>query len=216
MRYEKQYFDMRKALQPAVFEDHELVRCTFDNCCIKGSNHARLSLARRVTAKNTTLKSSTAVYTAFEDVVIDGLKTSGVEFIRSCVFKHVVLKGRIEELVFRNEDDDDGAWMREYYAGVDWALDISQAVVKTLDIRNMPARLIRRDPETQALIRRENVERSGWKPRTLGITGIAVEEMVRKNQDDRVVVAPRGDKKLFREVMEEIRIAREMGLADPE
>jgi hypothetical protein len=196
--------------------DHELDRCVFRNCGIFSTPGAPPVTVRSVHARRTTLKSVAVAFAAFEDVVVDGLKTSGVEFIRSCVFKHVTLKGRIEKLVLRNEDDDDGAWMEDYYTDVDWALDISEAVVKTLDLRNVPGRLVRRDHETQALIRRESVEKSDWQPRTLGIVGIAIEAMMRSGRDDRVVVAPKGDKKVFAEVMEEIRIARERGIADPD
>ena len=40
--------------------------------------------------------------------------------------------------------------------------------------------------------------------------------MIDYGRDDCIIVAPKGNMKLFEKVMEEIRIAREMGLADPE
>jgi len=217
MKYEGQEIRRAKLFTPGATIEHiELKRCTLNNCYAASKPGQAPITLRHIRAEKTTLKSANASFCVFEDVVVDGLKTSGVEFIQSCVFKHVVLKGRIEKLVINNEHGDDGAWMSDYYADVDWALDISGAVVKVLDLRNVPGHLVRRDPETQALIRRESVERSDWKPRTLGVTGVSIEDLMRSSLSSRVVVAPKGDKKMFAKMMDEIREARERGIADPD
>lgn len=64
-----------------------------------------------------------------------------------------------------------------YYANVDWALDISQAVFASEpDLRGVPGSLVRRDPETQVLVTRERVLRGSWKDLELpGVWRIALE-----------------------------------------
>jgi len=37
----------------------------------------------------------------------------------------------------------------EYYSTVDWALDIGRGEFVELDLRSVPAHLVRRDPETE-------------------------------------------------------------------
>jgi hypothetical protein len=169
-----------------------------------------------VRASRTTLLASSTSRTVFEDVVIDGLKTRGLEFIYSTVFKRVVLKGKIGRFVLRNEQGDDGAWMAEEYKGVDWALDLRELVAQELDINNVPPELILRDSATQAIIRLENVKQSDWQKGQLGVVGVWIEGMLAKDLPACIVVAPKGNKKLFAKMMAEIREARERGIADPD
>ena len=217
MKYEGQEIHRAKLFTPgATIEGVELKRCTLRNCYAASKRGQAPITIRHIRAEKTTLKSATASFCAFEDVVIDGLKTSGVEFVRSCVFKHVTLKGRIEKLVLANEHGDDGAWMSDYYADVDWALDITEAVVKELDIRNVPASLVRRDVATQAVIRRENLPSDYTKPKKLRLADVCIDYMLDWDREDCILIAPKGNKKLFPEVMEEIRTLREAGIADPD
>jgi hypothetical protein len=44
-----------------------------------------------------------------------------------------------------------------FYEGVEWALDISRARFRGLDLRSLPGHLVRRDPARHALILTERV-----------------------------------------------------------
>ena len=51
-----------------------------------------------------------------------------------------------------------------YYAQVDWALDLREAAfTDEVDLRGVPGRLVRRNPETQVLILREKVVEGRWR-----------------------------------------------------
>lgn len=45
----------------------------------------------------------------------------------------------------------------KFYAGVDWVLDISDAAFESAALFSLPENLIRRDPETQFLVRKERL-----------------------------------------------------------
>jgi hypothetical protein len=105
--------------------------------------------------------------TVFEDVLVDGLSTSGVFQAWAAVFKHVTLKGKIDRVMFSRlfhpgypESQFQFEVSRanaDFYSRVDWALDIRNAEFKDFDCRGVPSRLVRRDPETQVLATRERV-----------------------------------------------------------
>jgi hypothetical protein len=102
-----------------------------------------------------------------EDVLVDGLKTSGLFQTWAAVFKHVTLRGKIDRSMFSpffHPGYPESQFQRvvahanaDYYAGVDWALDIRDAEFKDFDCRGVPSRLVRRDPETQVMVTRERV-----------------------------------------------------------
>ena len=216
MLFEKTTFEMRRVREPVVIERHEFVGCTFDNCSLGPVDREKRSYVRNVKAKNTTIRSCWLDRTILEEVVVDGLKTSGVQFVRSCACKHVVIEGRVGRLVLRNELEDDGGWLTGYYADVDWAIDISRAIAQELEIDNIPADLVKRDPETQAVIRRANVERADWQKVAKGLTTVIIKDMLRSGDDARLLVAPKGNKKNFHRVLDEIRALRDAGIADLE
>jgi hypothetical protein len=110
-----------------------------------------------------------------EEVVLDDLMTDGLVQTWATVFNHVTLKGKIDRLMFspffsaeespyfapgkppskfRQALDKANS---DYYATVDWAIDIRDAEFKDFDCRGVPSRLVRRDPETQIMVTRERV-----------------------------------------------------------
>src|SRR5690606_27693515 len=204
-------FCRHRPREPETFENYELVNCTFDNCLLYAHDRERRSLVRRINAKNTTVRSSSLEWTVLEDVVVDGLRTSGVEFLYSCAFKHVVLKGRIGRIVVRPSLEDDCKWLDEFYTSVDWAVDISEAFAQELELEGIPARLIRRDPETQAVVRRSTAEAADWEAVAKGVSAVVIRIMIRARREDCVIIAPKGNKKAFAKIMSEIRVLREAG-----
>jgi hypothetical protein len=105
--------------------------------------------------------------TVFDDVLVDGLKTSGLFQTWAAVFNRVTLKGKIDRVMFSpffHPGYPESKFQKvvaqangEFYAGVDWALDIREAEFKDFDCRGVPSRLVRRDPETQVMVTRERV-----------------------------------------------------------
>lgn len=86
----------------------------------------------------------------------------------------------------------------EYYARVDWALDVSQGEFEELELTGIPADLIRRDPGTQAVVRHATVVSTQETWEKLNLEGtpwlLALRDLLRWNLRDEVLVAPKRSK----------------------
>lgn len=116
-----------------------------------------------------------------EDVVVDGLDTNDMLRVCGSVFRRVVIKGAMGclqivpwlHMSYENLQPVYDRVNRDFYATVDWALDISQAVGVPLDIRGVPGRLVRRNPETQGLMTFEQALLGSWRSVDLAGTHFA-------------------------------------------
>jgi hypothetical protein len=155
-----------------LFERARLDNCCFENCILSLTNDIR----KRCTVRNVWLTDCEGINSEIgcailEDVVVDGLKLNDLMIGFATRFKRVVLKGKIGPIKINstplNVDLTQDALaaferdQRSFYADVDWALDISQAILATFELEGVPADLVRRDPETQAIVRRENALTKG-------------------------------------------------------
>jgi hypothetical protein len=145
------------------------------------------------------------------------------------LFKHVTLRGKIGRLMVtpligpRHLNTPEQAAFDEqreayYYQNVDWALDISEAEAVELELAGIPARLVRRDPETQAVVTRQAALSGEWRDlkRVQGtVLGLGIQQMLKRGDDDTVLVAERRarDFKQLREGIQELRAA---GVAEPD
>lgn len=162
-----------------------------------------------------------------ENVLVDGLKTHGLLQAWGAVFKHVTLRGKIGRVMIspavatgmatkaqqRAFDEANAA----YYAGVDWALDISEAEFEEGEIQRVPAHLVRRDPATQVVVTREMALQGGWRQLDLSKThwATSLEFMLKRGDPDVVLVAPKRHRR-YRELLEGLRMLRDAGVAEPE
>jgi hypothetical protein len=171
---EEQTFDMVYDNGGQLFSDLHFRRCKFVSSGLSVTTDPALrSTVRNVVLERCSVQGCTLRCAVVEDVVVDGLSTSDLHQSRGAVFKHVVLRGRVGRLMATARIatvDVDPADQRAfdaanaaYYEGVDWALDISQALSSDLSIRGIPAHLIRRDPETQVVVSREAALAGEWR-----------------------------------------------------
>ncbi len=138
-----------------------------------------------------------------EDVFVENFRTAKKFGAWGTVFKHVTFKGKNGRLMFsdlfelpfkgkttslqRNFEKANS----EYYATVDWALDIKEAEFDDFDCRGVPSRLVRRNPETQMMITRE---RALANKDAIGVGGEHWEGMIKLFLDDSLGFAsPAGD-----------------------
>lgn len=168
--FDKQIFDGWDEFDSGrTHRDVRFDGCTFTSCSLGLSEH---DLAKRPRVANAELRkcavaACSVTATVFEDVLVDGLKTSGLFQTWAAVFKHVTLTGRVDRVMFSPffhpgypESKFQQVVARanaDYYASVDWALDIREAEFLDFDCRGVPSRLVRRDPETQVMVTRERV-----------------------------------------------------------
>lgn len=164
-----------------------------------------------------------------EDCIVDGFDTRG-QLLRcwGAVFKHVVLRGKIGKLMtssivelFKERPQKQAAFdaaNEAYYRNVDWALDISGAEFQSFDIRgNVPARLIRRDPETQVVVTREKALNVPWKDLPLNemLWKVSLELILSQGLPDKVLVAPKRNPR-FKELVADLRTLQAAGVAEPD
>ncbi|HEY6203917.1 MAG TPA: hypothetical protein VI056_12860 [Candidatus Limnocylindria bacterium] len=215
-----------------VCSDFEFIRCSFDNYTVA----VRADLANRPVIRNCRLVDCSVHATYLngaivEDTIIDGLRTSARThlLVFGAVFKHVTLRGKIGTLISRPYThlfDDESHPERDqqfkqanaaYYEQVDWAIDIREAQAAEITLIGVPARLIRRDPATQAVVRRATLADDKWKAIDLGKAywHVTIQEMLDGGFDDVVLVAPKRSTN-YAEHLRGIEILRSERIADPD
>ncbi len=214
-----------------IFENLEFRHCRFESCALSiTTNPRRRSIVRNVRLIQCEQEGCAIDTAIIEDVVVDGLNTHG-QLLQTwgAVFKHVTLKGNIGRVMFspkvglgvkgfakpqvqRAFDEANAA----YYATVDWALDIREARFEECDIRGIPARLIRRDPETQVVVTREKALQGKW--RELEIPDLWkgwIELFLEDGEPDVVLVAPKRHRR-YEVLLEGLKKLRDAGVAEPD
>jgi hypothetical protein len=107
-----------------------------------------------------------------------------------------------------------------FYRSIDWALDISEARFKGFDVTGIPARLFRRDQESQAVVTRERViaEDGQRMARANGNPWLPwVRGALSDGSSDGVLVTPLGAPKTERdEFLQGLRQLRDLEIAEPD
>jgi len=212
----------------AVFEDLEFRRCSFFWCGLSTTfDPRRRSTVRRVHLVGCEQRNCRVGAAILDEVIVDGLKTHGVLQAWAPVFRHVTLRGRIGQLMVspyvepvsatpaqqRAFDEANAA----FYAGVDWALDISEAEFDYCELGAVPGALVRRDPATQVLVTRERALQGVW--RTLDLAGtwwdIALQHLLDGRMSAHVLVAPRRHPR-YQRLLDGLKLLRDAGVAEPD
>jgi hypothetical protein len=161
--------------------------------------------------------------------LVNGLQTKGLGGglfqTWGAVFKHVVLTGKIRRVMLsaavapgRATADQQQAFddaNAAYYSTVDWSLDISKGEFEECEIQCVPARLIRRDPETQVVIKRAKAAQGEWRKLDLSKTHwhVSLDFFLKRGDADVVLVAPKRNKK-FRDLLNGLKMLRDAGVAE--
>lgn len=233
-RFEKQeindYHDPDRIM---TVSDLEFVKCKISSSGF-GFRHSP-DFSQRSSAKNIRLigcqvRKCLIGPALLEDVHIENLNSDMI-IVWGALFKHVTIKGRCDKLMIhgitgRGDIEVGGkgvlpyrALCDEFYESVDWALDISEAEFDDFSIctRGVPSRLVRRDSETQAVVRRQQALSGKWRGMRLsGLTQILFEDFMRDELDSFILVAPKRHKRDFENVLADIRRLREAGIAEPD
>jgi uncharacterized protein YjbI with pentapeptide repeats len=195
-------------LQNAVFEN-----CLFDNCKIRDGAGTH-SILRNMEFKDCKYKGGDFYHASLEDVQIENLSTGGLKQAVDCFFKHVTLKGKFDRLFIRCTEHPTPDPVK-YYADVDWALDIRDALFKEIDLGGIPCKLIIRNAETQIVITRNAAEtNNGWRnlPCDTWVTAI---EYITDDYPiaDEIILIPEAYNKNYALQIESVRMLHELGLA---
>ncbi len=213
----------------ACFADMEFRSCYFQGCTLSITRSPSLrSTVRNIRFEKCSQRGCSIDAAVIEEVTVDGVTTHG-QLLQTwgAVFKHVTLKGKIDRLMISQairaglaEPEEQAAFDNanaEYYRGVDWALDISQGEFKELELRGLPARLIRRDPETQIVVTREKALQGEWRDLEFkeALTPFAIGRLLEGGGSDRVMVAGKRHRK-FRRYLDDFNLLRKAGIAEPD
>lgn len=212
----------------AVYSDLEFDKCRFESCGISITRDPALrATVRNVHLRRCEQRGSTLRGAIIENVLIDGFKTGGLFQTWGAVFRHVKLQGKIGRIMISplvapgNVAPEEQRAFDEvnerYYADVDWALDISEAEFEECDLRRVPARLVRRDPETQVVVKREAALRGEWRKLDLSETywANAIDGFLHEGDPDIVLVAGKRQKN-FRDLHKGLKLLRSAGVAEPD
>jgi hypothetical protein len=213
--------DVRLVGAPREYDGVRLLRSTLSNCYIVQEDGHGPGLdvkVRNVLVERCRLDRCIAQGVLFEDVTVDTLRTAQVHRLYGCVFKHVTLRGNIGPIMAMGPQgrppgrDDRIAGIVAKYKEVDWALDIRDAVFSDADFYYVPGELIRRDENTQVLLRRERFVDIDWRGLPGGI-GFWVRRFESTPFDSIVGIAPKRARK-FRDYMADIEWLHKEGLAE--
>jgi hypothetical protein len=232
--FQSQSFTQVRDVAPRQrYEDLEFRACTFEDCSVgqTGPDPHQRSFIRNVQFIRCTFKPNAIGPVVLEDVVIERpLLRHGraMPFVLGVALNRVTIRGFVNALWFLIPDDvslmdhDRGAamrrWNADFYSTVDWALDISDAEFATFDFRpGIPARLIRRDPATQVIIRRDAALEHDWASLRLpdSAWNVGMERFLESGHPDHVFVAEKRNRR-FAAQSESIAMLRALGVALPD
>src|SRR5580765_6233612 len=233
--YTFEYFDDR--LSKSIFSDIDFINCRFHGCNFSAINLPnfenvdmvdRRSTARNIRFINCEVGLQSVGAGIVEDVLLDGLRVRNHFQSHGTAFRHVTIKGSIDKLMLTPYVDSTGGRYqdiqnqfdeanRRFYETVDWALDISEAKFKDCDIRAIPAKLIRRDPLTQVVLRREKAMQGKWREIDLSKThwGVSIEFFLEGGYQDCVLVAPKRAPN-YKLLLEGLNRLRDAGIVEPD
>lgn len=217
-----------------IYTGARFERCRFENCWIYTSyDPQRRAIVRDITLVNCEVQAVGIERPILEEVVVDGLRTHALIQTWAAVFKHVTFRGKVGRIMTSSLIGIDAATGERparfqkafdaanaaYYATVDWALDIREGEFQELDLRGVPAHLVRRDPQTQVVVTREKAtEERFWRTldlsRTYGPTALEM-FLYRTTAPAIVLVAPKRARD-FTELLAGLQRLRDAGVADPD
>ncbi len=205
---------------PRAFADAEFDRCKFEGGVLAQYDDPACNLVvRNVALQKCRVGRAGFHGVRFEQVTVDHLThPSSIDF-EGCLFDQVILRGPVGQIMtspphvsLHNRTEFEDAAKRFYADLGGWALDISEAAFSDAEFRQVPGHLVKRDPETQFLVDKQAAAIADVD--TLpGMAQIAAERVLESPYDSIVAVAPTRSKD-FQEIMEELVVLRDRGIAD--
>ena len=214
----------------AILSDLIFKNCIFDNCALSISkNPSNISKIKNVIAENLSVSSCDIGPCIFEDVLIENLRINEILIFHSPLFKNVKLSGNIGNLkinsaAFSIYDRPDlqncfNELRNNYYKNIEYALDISEAKFLSFDCNGIPSDLIKRNKDSQFIIRKKNISNIDRLNKEFAIAYPYVFFMVKMFLDsphlDEVLVAPLAKPtKKYKPILEGLTRLQELGIVD--
>lgn len=161
-------FSRTKVLNEAgIYSNFELNGALFEHCTLAQFDRPLETVVRD--ASLTSCKATGPCFVhgvKFENVTVRYFVADEAVDFAACVFRNVVLEGTVGPFITTRAHPSLGGERRaeisqlmvEYYREVDWAIDISRGAFVDATLPMVPGELVRRDPETQFLVKRAPLE----------------------------------------------------------
>jgi len=215
-------FSRTKVLnQVGTYSGFELDGAVFEQCTLAQFEHPLETVVRDASLTRCKATGKCFIHgVKFENVTVQDFAADELVDLAACVFRNVVLEGAIGPFITTRAHPSLGGERREeitqlmveYYRAVDWALDISRGEFQDATLPMVPGHLVRRNPETQFLVKREPLE--AYPHEELPLIGKSYRRRFSTSPfDSLVVVAPtRSD--AFGKIQAQLSEMRELGLAE--
>ena len=215
-------FSRTKVLnQVGTYSGIELDGAVFEHCTLAQFDHPLETVVREASLVRCKATGKCFIHgVKFENVTVHDFAADDLVDFAACVFRNVTLEGVIGPFITTRAHpslggerrDEITRMMVDYYREVDWALDISRGEFVDATMPLVPGDLVRRNPETQFLVKREVLEAHPLEE--LPFIGKSYRRRFSTSPfDSLVIVAPtRSDK--FSEIHAELSEMRERGLAE--
>jgi hypothetical protein len=208
------------------FGNYRLDRCLFEKCVI-GFNSIPFSNKRDV-ARDCEITDCTVSHCVLGRAIVQSTivrRLAGdMLMCWGTLFDRVRLEGKISPMLLHGRPRvgatraESLGWRRfaaEFYKGVEWALDISDAEFVDFSIRTdaVPLNLVKRDRETQFIVSASSLSKVA-NIAALGLSEYAstvIELMREEGCSEALLIAPRGDPRLFDGVLKDCEMLRGLG-----
>jgi hypothetical protein len=212
-----------------VLSDVVCSDCEFSNCALSlTTDIKKRAVVSNALFKNCKVSASDIGPAVLKRVQIDGLVTDSLFIVWGAVFDQVVFSGTIGKIKINRHvhhvDQSERVqkpfdeFRQHFYQSLEWAIDITRAKFRLLEIAGIPARLIRRDPNTQMVVTRERALRQEWRSRVSSENKhwpFAIDMFLATGEADRVLVAPlAGPKKQVEKLLSELKELRDLGVVE--
>jgi hypothetical protein len=234
--FSKQRFEPDKVISfpGKVLKDYTFDRCVFASGIFGLHHHfTKWTVIRNTSFIKCTVSAGCVLdQTAIEDCLVeDTTVRHGRLIAKGCVFKHVKIKGIFtggallaSSYCYTEIDKITHIYKecivaeKKYYKKVDWAIDISEMVSKDFEIIGVPVDLIRRNPELQVIVRKENVPidyADKLKDKVDSIILLHLNRLFNAYRPlNEIIIIASQQSKYFKEYIAGIKVLRKLGIAD--
>ncbi|MFE4599869.1 hypothetical protein ACFRKE_03350 [Kitasatospora indigofera] len=202
-----------------VLENLNLSGVEFRGCALAQFERPLMTRVRSVALKNSKAAGCSIHGVSFDDIVVENLSFSQPLEFAACTFRHVRLAGKIGSFITTPPHYSLSANVVQaftdaavsHYQGVDWALDISAAEFSDASIYMVPGNLVKRDRETQFLLKRSAFEAAAD---SLPPAASVYQERFSLTPFDSFVAIAPVRSKYFKVIHEDLMSLRRLGLAE--
>ncbi|MEU3622782.1 hypothetical protein BS329_09740 [Amycolatopsis coloradensis] len=218
--YVKEKFEYRKIIESAAtFTDLAFEQCAFvGGVIMQEHDDPTYPLALSNISLHKCKVGNVVLYgLRCDNVVVDTLSHGKPIEFEACVFDRVTFRGSLGAVRFSPAIDEEprksfAPGAAKLYEEIDWALDITEAEFSDIEIWDVPGHLVKRDPETQFLVRRATAAAADIDALP-PYARVLVERAAEAPYDTSVLAAPIRSKS-FEEALDALRTLRDLGIAE--